>query len=133
LKNQADSISTDKQLLEKDKQIAQLQLKLWTDESIKTVQQAQEVEDDTKEQDDQEAKALEALAVAMENSQKAMAEALQQNTQTLAQLQALTVDALEDMSDAMSAPRDIKLQHDKSGRTIGAKSVVIMPEPNEMQ
>ena len=130
LKSQADAISTDKQLLQKDQQIAQLQLKLWTEESIKTVQQIKEAEN---EEDDQESKAIEALAAAIDKGQNAMAEALKQNTQTLAQLQALTVDAIEDMADAVSAERDIVLRHDKNGRTIGAKSVVIMPEPNEMQ
>jgi hypothetical protein len=130
LKSQTDAISTDKQLLQKDQQIAQLQLKLWTEESIKTVQQIKEAEN---EEDDQESKAIEALAAAIDKGQNAMAEALKQNTQTLAQLQSLTVDAIEDMADAVSAERDIVLRHDKNGRTIGAKSVVIMPEPNEMQ
>jgi hypothetical protein len=135
LKNQADSISTEKQLLAKDKQIAQLQLKLDLEDAMKTVQSEKEAEKEVEkeEKDESSGEEIRLLAEAISQGQEAMAKALAQNTQTLAQLQALTVDALEDMSDALSAPRDIKLQHDKSGRTIGAKSVIIMPEPNEMQ
>jgi hypothetical protein len=135
LKSQADAISTNKQLLDKDKQIAQLELKLWQDEATKSVTEAAKsaAEESKSEDDAQENAALENLAQAIEKGQQAMAEALKQNTQTLAQLQSLTVDAIEDMADAVSAERDIVLRHDKNGRTIGAKSVVIMPEPNEMQ
>ena len=64
-----------------------------------------------------------------------MVKAVQQNTQTVAQLQSLTVDAIEDMADAIAAPRDIQLKKDANGRTLGATSIAIMPaeEPGESQ
>jgi hypothetical protein len=123
LKNEAIKLETDKALLEKDKQIAQMQLKLWTEESIK---QAQQTDEAANEEDEQESKAIEALAVAIEKGQEALAKALEQNTQVLAQLQTITVEALEDMAEAVAAPKNIVLQRDQNGRATGAVSTPLL-------
>lgn len=81
----------------------------------------------------QNEESMTALAAAVTQSQQVMADALQQNTQALAQLQSLTVDAIEDMAEAISAPRQIKLHHGANGRTTGATSVVVMAEPPGVQ
>jgi hypothetical protein len=83
--------------------------------------------------DSQENDALLALAEAIKSGQEAMANALNQNTQALAQLQTLTVDAIDDISEAMSAPRHIQLQRDKKGLATGATSIVQMPVDTPVQ
>lgn len=134
LKNQANELNNEKQILAKDRQIAQLQLKLDLEEAVKQVSETSRSseEESGQEDDKKENAALSELAKAIEQGQMVMAKALEQNTQVLAQLQSLTVDALEDMAEAVSAPRNITLQRDKSGVAIGARSIV-MPEPDSMQ
>jgi hypothetical protein len=78
---------------------------------------------------------LKKLADTIAESQKAIADALAQNTQVLTQMQSLTVDAIEDMADAIAAPRDIQLKKDQQGKTVGATSVAVLPaeEPGEQE
>lgn len=72
--------------------------------------------------------ALQSLAKVIEQSQAAMVAAVEQSSQSTAQLQSLTVDALEDMADALAAPRKIQLQKGADGRTTGATSIAVMAE-----
>jgi hypothetical protein len=53
---------------------------------------------------------------------------VQKNTQTMAKLQTMTLDTLEDVTDAVSAPRQITLKRDAKGKAIGATSTPIMSE-----
>lgn len=123
LKSQADQISFDSESLKKDQQIAQLQLELWQEGAMKAVQESKAVETPP-EQDVQQA--LMALAQAVSTGQQAMAKSLEQNTQVMAQLQELTVAALDEMAHAVAAPRDITLKRDpKTNMTVGATSVVL--------
>jgi protein involved in temperature-dependent protein secretion len=57
-----------------------------------------------------------------------MIAAVKENTQTVAKLQSLTVDAMEDMADAIAAPREIQIQRGKDGKAAGAKSIAVMPK-----
>jgi hypothetical protein len=72
-----------------------------------------------------------ALAKIMATSQEMMAKAMDNSTKTIAKLQGLTVDALEDVADALSAPREVQIQRGKDGKASGAKSVAVMPAKGE--
>jgi hypothetical protein len=67
------------------------------------------------------------MAKVLAKSQEMMAKAMENSTKTLAKLQTLTVDALEDMADAIAAPRDVQIQRGKDGKATGAKSIAVMP------
>jgi hypothetical protein len=133
LKAQADAIAAQQRELEDAKRIAMLEIQL-----------AQQTESEDGKEDQAEAKsaqgqqalqvtvpsndeAVKALAEVVRQAQETMAAALTQNAQVNAQTQALIVDAIEDMADAMSAPRKIQLQKGADGRTTGATSVAVMP------
>ena len=71
------------------------------------------------------AKLLELLAQFVMQTQQSMVSALQQNAKAQAKLQILTVEALEGMADAITAPREINLTKDAKGKISGGKSIVI--------
>ena len=141
LKHQADLLAAKERELQDSKRMVQLELELNTLKSTKAIEDAgiqakadSEAEMESEKEDDaKENQAMSALAEAVKSNGDALAKALAQNTATLAQLQELTVDALEDLAEATGATRTITLQKDSTGKTTGATSVVVMPEPSEMQ
>jgi hypothetical protein len=56
---------------------------------------------------------------------------VQKNTQTMAQLQTATLETLDDVTEAISAPREIVLKRDKQGKPIGATSTPMMTTETE--
>jgi hypothetical protein len=137
LKYQADILQAKERELQDTKRMAQLELDLSTlrstcaiedaAEKAKTEAQASKEADDSKENT-----AMAALADAVKKNGESLAKSLQQNTATLAQLQEMTVEALEDLAEATGAQRNITMKKDSSGM-ITATSTVVMPEPSEMQ
>jgi len=132
---QAADIDSKKQLFAKDVRIAQLELQfeqhsneMKLNDTLKAHEEATAIEKEAEPKEDDGA-----LAKVLEQSQKAMVDALKQNTATLAQLQSLTVEAIEDMADAIAAPRDINLKIGKNGRPTGATSVAIIPVEAEAE
>ena len=137
LQMQADAIAAQKKELDDAKTIASLELQL----------QAQQAQSDSAESAKEPApapapqsmqltvpsndEALKSLAEVVAQANQAMIQVVQQNTQTVAQLQSLTVDAIEDMADAIAAPRNIQLQKGPDGRTTGATSVAVMETEKE--
>jgi hypothetical protein len=130
LKAQAAALSAQERELQDTKRIVQLEMQVTSlqqqkdaEDSGKEEQKAKEIEDDA-----METEAIKALAEAIKTGQEAVAQALERNAQTMAQLQSLTVDALEDLADAASATRNIELKKDKFGKTIGATSIAVNTE-----
>jgi hypothetical protein len=141
LKAQADAIAAQQKELEDAKTIASLEIQLQAAQAQQDSADNAEPADTTPQPAQppmqlvipSNDEALKALSESVAKSQEALANVIAQNTQTIAQLQSLTVDAIEDMADAIAAPRDIKLQRGADGRTTGATSVAVMPaeEPGE--
>jgi hypothetical protein len=136
LKAQAASLSAQERELQDAKRIVQLEMQL----EMMTAKQEQETDDSeaekAKELEDEamETEAIKALAEAIKTGQQAVAQALERNAQTMAQLQSLTVDALEDLADAAGATREITLKKAPDGvTTIGATSIAVMPVDSPMQ
>jgi chromosome segregation ATPase len=124
LKAQSDNIKAQERELADAKRIAMLELQL---QDAKTANEQQTQETQEKEAaDNSENELLTALAETLKQGQEAMIQALEQNAKMNVQTQSLVVDAIEDMADAMSAPRKIQLQKGADGRTTGATSVAVM-------
>lgn len=131
LESQASDIDNKRALFAKDVQIASLQLQMKEREAADRLTAEAEVEKPEEGDDMRTQEALQALAEAIVQSQEATAQALQQTTQAVAQLQQMTVTAfegIEDIADAVTAPRSIQLQRGPDGRAMGATSIVQMPE-----
>lgn len=126
---QASEIDHKRQMLAKDAKIAQLELQFEDlGNTVKLAESARaQQETDAQETEKAEPK-TDALAKVLEQSQRAVVEALKQNTATLAQLQGLTVDAIEDMADAIAATRMITVQKSVNGGPTVATSVAIMAD-----
>ena len=130
LETTSKEIDFKKQTLAKDVRIAQLEL------DLRTLQAMEKIEDEKeKAQVEVQAKSdmnaeeadsgMKQMCDVLDKSQTAIAEALTKNTQVLAQLQTLTVDALSEMADAISAPREIAVKKGKDGTTT-ARSVTVL-------
>jgi uncharacterized protein YjiS (DUF1127 family) len=139
----------ERQALEDAKKIAELEIENMGLRAMAEVNAAKETEsEDSNEKEPQgqsmaplqismptNDQALMALAETVRTTQETMVAALQQNTQNIAQLQSLTVDAIEDMAEAVSAPRKITIQRDSKGRATGGTAVPVIThdEPESMQ
>jgi hypothetical protein len=138
LQAQADAVAAQQRELEDAKKIASLEMQLNQKKLLEDYQaQCDQMMQGTETMMEESGKddALKKLAEAIAQGQKAVADALAQNTQVLTQMQSLTVDAIEDMADAIAAPRDIQLKKDQQGKTVGATSVAVLPaeEPGEQE
>jgi hypothetical protein len=139
LQAQADSIAAKERELADALKIAQLELQLQAaNADTQDTQDAQDKQESTPSMPMQVTvpsndEAVKALAETVKQAQETMANALKQSADANAQIQSLIVDAIEDMADAVSAPRKIQLQKGKDGRTVGATSVAVLPdeEPGE--
>jgi hypothetical protein len=120
------------QLFAKDVQIAQLTLQF--DKLDNEVACAQKVQDaqtkaaEPAETEPAEPKETGMTEAVLARAQAMMIAAVKENTQTVAKLQSLTVDAMGDMADAIAAPREIQIQRGKDGKAAGAKSIAVMPK-----
>lgn len=127
LKNQANELNNEKQNFAKDKRIAQLELQLeFQDKSTKLAEATKATEETSKEEDDMAIQeTLNALNESIQKGQEMIAEMIKKQGESIAQLQTVTITALESMEDVaetISAPRKITVQRDKSGKIQGATS-----------
>jgi len=129
LSKQAADLDAAKRELMQAQKIASLELQLEAERNAADEAAMREAE--TQDPEDNSKEAMNALAEVVRQSQQAMVDAIQQNTAAVAQLQSLTVDAIEDMADAMSAPRQINVHRGPDGRAIGATSMLTMKEKEE--
>lgn len=130
LKHQADMLAAKERELAAAQRIAELEIQLAASGEAETqsepAQQAQPSQPAINLQMGTD-QAMSGLAQTILRGQDALAQALQQNTQVLAQLQELTVNALEDLADATSATRRISIRR-PDGTTVDATSVAVMPD-----
>lgn len=124
---QAAEVDSKSKLFAQDVRIAQLELELQATKQAETDSQqfnAGAESQSVKLQQEIEM-TLEQIAQAMAESQAKLAQAIDANTQVVARLQSLTVDAMGEIADAMMAPRDIQLRRDAQGKATGAVSVPV--------
>jgi hypothetical protein len=133
LEAKAKDIDVKEKFLVKEARIAQLELDLRTAQALEKIEDEKEkastdlqsqAEGNKAENDGN--MALTAMAKAITEGQKTVAKALEQNTKALAQMQSMTVEALEDLADAAGATRQISMKR-SDGSTITATSVAVMP------
>ena len=62
-----------------------------------------------------------------------MAAEVRKGNDTVSQLQVMTLEALEDVTDAVSAPKQITIKRDKSGKAVGATSTPMLTDIAESQ
>lgn len=129
LQAEADGIANDKAMLAKDVRIAKLELELAQRdamtqlESASAAKEAEKEAEEPEEGDDMENEATQMIM----QTQQAMAETLAQTNQALAQLQQLsigTLDAIEEVAAAVTAPREITLKRGPDGSALGATSSI---------
>jgi hypothetical protein len=131
---QAAEVDSKSKLFAQDVRIAQLELELQATKQAEADSQqfnAGAESQSVKLQQEIEM-TLEQIAQAMAESQAKLAQAIEANTQVVARLQSLTVDAMGEIADAMMAPRDIQLRRDAQGKATGAVSVPVQA-PETMQ
>ena len=127
LSAQAAEVDSKSKLFEQDVRIAQLEMELQATKQAEADSQqfnAGAESQSVKLQQEIEM-TLEQIAQAMAESQAKLAQAIDANTQVVARLQSLTVDAIGEIADAMMAPRDIQLRRDAQGKATGAVSVPV--------
>jgi hypothetical protein len=118
------------QLFAKDVRIAQLELQFEKlDNEVACAQKVQDAQAKPAETPEPaEPKETGMTEAVLARAQAMMIAAVKENTQTVAKLQSLTVDAMGDMADAIAAPREIQIQRGKDGKAAGAKSIAVMPK-----
>lgn len=126
LQAQSDALTAQKKSLDDAMKIASLELQLAQakaeqviTEKFNKANESEEPEDDGKENE-----AMMMLAEAIKEGQQSIAQVIAHNTEVSAAMHGMTAEAMSKLASSVSAPRDIQLQRDTSGRPTGAKSVV---------
>lgn len=117
-------LAREKQLKDATR-IAMLELQLAQEKAMNAVMSAKpEVGEQAEPQEDTHAQAMNMMMQAIQSGQQTLAQAIADNAAKTAEMQAMTAEAMDNMAQAMSAPRQINLQRDSEGRPQGATSMI---------